>query len=128
MSSVMRDDFSADVTPSMLGTFTYNSLADLDAGSPATFTRTLNAATRRGSQLSGAVSLGDSWRPTDGLQVQYGVRADGNRFIGRPAFNQEILNTFGRDNAATPDRVYVSPRVGMQWYYGHSAEVEYAPG
>ncbi|HEY4133401.1 MAG TPA: carboxypeptidase-like regulatory domain-containing protein [Gemmatimonadaceae bacterium] len=128
MSSVMRDEFRADVSPSLLGTFNYNSLADLDAGLPASYTRTLDAAPRQGSQLSGALSIGDSWRPTTGLQVQYGMRADGNHFISRPDFNQNILNTFATDNAFVPNRVYVSPRLGMQWFYGHSDEVEYAPG
>jgi hypothetical protein len=128
MSSVTRDAFRADVAPSLLGTFNYNSLADLEAGQPAGFTRTLSSTPRDGSQWSGAMSLGDSWRPTDGLQVQYGVRADANHFVSRPVFNQDIAATFGEDNRRVPNRVYFSPRVGMQWYYGHSAEVEYAPG
>jgi hypothetical protein len=60
--------------------------------------------------------------------VQYGVRADANDFLSRPALNQDLLNTLGQDNSDVPNRVYFSPRLGMQWYYGHSEEVEYAPG
>jgi hypothetical protein len=128
MSSVMRDDFRADVNPSAFGSYSYNSLADLEAATPATYTRTLNAATREGSQLSGALSLGDSWRPTLGLQVQYGLRADGNAFISHPELNSAIRDAFGVDNSTAPSRVYLSPRIGMQWFYGHGDEVEYAPG
>jgi hypothetical protein len=128
MSSVTRDAFRNNVAPNLLGAFSYNSLADLQAESPASFVRTLSATTRAGSQLAGSASLGDSWRPTTGLQVQYGVRADANRFLSTPAFNQDILNTFGVSNRTVPNRVYFSPRIGTQWYYGDSPEVQYAPG
>ncbi len=60
--------------------------------------------------------------------MQYGVRADANHFLSQPTLNQDILNTFAQDNSSVPNRVYFSPRLGMQWYYGHSEEVEYAPG
>ena len=60
--------------------------------------------------------------------MQYGVRADANHFLATPARNEDLLKTFGLDNAATPNRVYVSPRVGMQWYYGRAPEVAYVPG
>lgn len=128
MSSVMSDAFRNDVAPSLLGTFNYNSLADLEAGTPASYVRTLDAITRSGSQVTGSASLGDSWRPTTGLQVQYGLRADANHFLNTPAFNQDILNTFGVANTAVPNRVYLSPRIGAQWYYGDSPEIQYAPG
>lgn len=128
MSSLARDAFRADGSPSLLGTFAYNSLADLDAGRPASYSRTLNAASRRGSQIAGAFSIGDSWRPTTGLQFQYGVRADANRFTARPMRNQDVLSAFAADNSFVPNRIYVSPRLGMQWFYGHTREVEYAPG
>jgi hypothetical protein len=127
-ASVMRDDFRSELSPSGFGTFTYNSLSDLETAHPASFTRTLGATNVPGAQISGAVSLGDAWRPTDGLQVQYGGRFDGNRFLMRPELNAALLGALGVANDVTPDRVYVSPRVGMQWYYGSSQEVAIAPG
>jgi hypothetical protein len=127
-SGVMEDGFQTDAAASRFGTFSYNSLADLAAEQPARFARTLGATTRSGRQITGTLSFGDSWRPTPGLQVQYGLRADANHFLATPAFNQTILNTFGVDNAAVPNRVYLSPRVGLQWYYGNSPEVQYARG
>ncbi|HEY4215599.1 MAG TPA: carboxypeptidase-like regulatory domain-containing protein [Gemmatimonadaceae bacterium] len=127
-SSVTADGFESDASQSRFGTFSYNSLADLEAEHPAGYTRSLGVTTRSGKQVTGSVSFGDSWRPNPGLQVQYGLRADANQFVTRPAFNEDILNTFGANNTAVPNRVYLSPRIGMQWYYGNPAEVQYAPG
>ena len=72
-----------ETSTSELGTFRYNSLADLDAGVARRASRARSTPTPRHgrSQLTGAASLGDAWRPTEGLQVQYGVRADANRFL-----------------------------------------------
>lgn len=127
-SGVTRDAFYSDVGQSVLGTFGYNSLADLEAGRPASFTRTFAAATQSGTQLAGWLSLGDYWRPTDGLQVQYGIRADANRFAVRPTFNATLRDALGIDNSRAPNRLYLSPRVGLQWHYGKSPQVTYAPG
>ncbi len=127
-TSVIGDDSRDEASPSELGTFRYNSLADLDAGLPASFTRTLTPIPRRERQVAVATSLGDAWRPSEGLQVQYGLRADANRFLVHPGRNADILSTFGVDNGATPNHVYLSPRIGMQWYYGRAAEVAYAAG
>jgi hypothetical protein len=127
-SSMLRAAFTSTATPDAYGSYNYNSLADLDAGAPANYVRTLNAVPRAGSQLSGALSIGDSWRPTLGLQVQYGVRVDGNAFLTRPAANRALRDALGVDNTVVPSGVYLSPRVGLQWFYGASDEVQYAPG
>ena len=127
-TGLVRDAFQTDISPSLLGAFTYNSLADLEAGQASSFTRTLGANTHSGSQLTTSASFGDYWRPSEGVQVQYGVRADANRFLGTPAFNPDVLSTFGVSNSTVPNRVYLSPRIGMQWYYGNSRQVAYTPG
>ena len=127
-SSVARDAFRSDVSQSELGAYAFNSLADLEARTASSFTRTLSPNAQSGAQLSGSASLGDYWRPTPGVQVQYGLRLDANRFLATPALNQAVLDTFGLRNSAVPNRVYLSPRVGVQWYYGSSPQVAYAPG
>src|SRR5439155_10012578 len=127
-SSLARDDFDADVTPSLLGTFSFNSLADLEAGVPASFTRTLSRNRRSGGQLIATGSIGDYWRPRPGVQVQYGMRVDANRFLVAPSFNPAVRDAFGVRNDIVPNRAYLSPRVGVQWYYGGSPLVAYAPG
>jgi hypothetical protein len=122
------DAFRSEASQGLLGAFTYNSLDALAAGRPSSFTRTLAETRQSGSQASGYAAISDSWRPRENLQVQYGARIDGNRFLKMPAFNEDIQETFNVDNRAVPARVYVSPRVGLQWYYGHAPTVAYAPG
>ncbi len=127
-TSIARDWFRSDASPSLLGTYSFNSLVDLEAGRASSFARTIAAATQSGAQITASASLGDYWRPSDGLQVQYGLRLDGNRFSTAPAFNAALNDSLGLRNDKVPNRVYVSPRVGLQWYYGSSPQVAYAPG
>lgn len=127
-SSLARDAFSVDLTPSLLGSFTFNSLADLEAGRASSFARTLAKNTRSGSQVIGAASLGDYWRPSPNVQVQYGLRVDANRFLSTPSFNSAVSDALDLRNDVVPNRAYASPRVGVQWYYGDSPKIAYAPG
>jgi len=127
-SSVAYDEFTSDVGQGLAGSFRFNSLADLEAGAPASFTRTLSTSPQSGQQLAGSVSIGDYWRPQPGIQVQYGVRVDGNRFLTTPSFNTAVQSVFGLRNDRLPSRAYVSPRIGVQWAYGTSSQVAYAPG
>ena len=127
-SSLAHDAFTNAVGTNTLGTFSFNSLADLAAAQPSSFSRTLSANTQAGSQLTGALALGDYWRPSANVQVQYGLRVDDNRFLSAPAFNRTVLDTFGLRNDFVPNRAYVSPRLGVQWYYGTAPQVSYAPG
>ncbi len=122
------ESFWQDLTSNELGTFSFNSLADLEAGTPASFTRQLAPRRRSGSIAIGAFSLGDAWRPTNDLQVQYGVRLDGNRFLMGPETNPAVVTAFGLDNAEVPNRMYVSPRVGFSWTYGSADQVTFIPG
>ena len=126
-SSVSREHNTTDVGASA-GTFSFNSLADLQAGLPAAYTRTLSSIHLPSDQVTAGVSVGDSWRPTTTLQVQYGLRADGNRFLYQPEFNAAVRDAFGIRNDVVPNRINVSPRVGLQWTYGTAPTVAYAPG
>jgi hypothetical protein len=127
-SELRNDAFSQDFTNNEWGTFSYNSLADLQNNLPASYTRTLTPRTRTGSQMVGAMSLGDAWRPTSDLQIQYGVRVDGNHYAKGPQFNQDVLNRFTVNNAFTPNRFYVSPRLGFSWTLGQADQMALLPG
>ncbi|HEY4302965.1 MAG TPA: TonB-dependent receptor [Gemmatimonadaceae bacterium] len=107
----------------LLGTFTFNSLEDLDAGQAATFTRTLSTQRRSTSQVSGALSIGDSYRRTEDLQIQYGVRADAARFLATPAYNPAVMTAFGRRNDLVPNPLSLSPRIGFSWTLGDANEI-----
>ncbi|MES2522370.1 MAG: TonB-dependent receptor [Gemmatimonadota bacterium] len=127
-SSLRHESFSADQSFNLLGTFNFNSLADLEAGTPASFSRTLSMPRREGSQLTGAVSLGDFWRPTPNVQVQYGLRVDANRFLETPDRNPLVEERLGLRNDWVPNRVYMSPRVGFTWFYGKQNQIAFVPG
>ncbi len=107
----------------LLGSFVYNSLADLDAGIPASFTRTLTARQRTSGQLNGSLSLGDSYRRSQDLQIQYGVRIDGTHFTDYPLFNPAVEAAFGRRNNEVPNPITFSPRIGFSWTTGQSNEI-----
>ena len=106
-----------------LGTFTYNSLADLQSNTPASFSRSLSPRQRDIGQLVGAVSLGDSYRKTDRLQLTYGVRLDGSQYLDSPTLNLALDTLYGLRNDKVPNRIYASPRVGFSWSYGTSTQI-----
>ncbi len=106
------------------GTFTYNSLADLEAGLPASFTRRLVPALRSGDVATLAFSIGDAWRPVDELQVQYGFRAEGSKFSTTPLFNPLVQSTFGMPNNDVPNDFTISPRLGFSWRVGTMPEIQ----
>ncbi len=122
-TELRRDSYAQDLTTNQLGSFSYNSLSDLDAGLPATFTRQLSPRKRSESEYIGGLSLGDSYKPSTDLQVQYGVRVDGNRFNSDPALNPDVLRLFTMPNDHVPNRLYASPRVGFSWTYGDAPQV-----
>jgi hypothetical protein len=124
LTAEVRDQATSQRQSSnLLGTFAFNSLADLEANNPASFSRQLAPRERSARQLTGALSLGDSWRRSQNFQLQYGVRLDGNRFVSEPAENSEVERVFGVRNNSLPERMYVSPRVGFSWTYGAARQV-----
>jgi hypothetical protein len=122
-TDLRRDDYTQDLTINQLGSFSFNSLADLDAGRPAAFTRQLSPRTRNTSAYAAGLALGDAWRPNTDLQIQYGLRVDGNRFNTTPQDNPQIEQLFGQRNDYSPNNIYLSPRVGFSWTYGTAAQI-----
>ncbi|MEO7358960.1 MAG: hypothetical protein ABI120_01435, partial [Gemmatimonadaceae bacterium] len=105
------------------GSYAFNSLEDLSAGHPASFSRTLIARTRSTGQYTGVLSLTDSWRKTQDLQIQYSLRAENTRFTAKPMYNAEIQKTFGLRNDHVPAPIVISPRVGFSYTLGSANEV-----
>lgn len=104
------------VIPNGLGTFTFNSLADFEAGHASSFTRTLFARDREAKTVNAALYIGDAWRKSADLQLTYGVRLEGTKFGNEPELNPEIQQLFGRRTDQFPGEVHVSPRAGFTYF------------
>ncbi|HEY6088237.1 MAG TPA: TonB-dependent receptor [Gemmatimonadaceae bacterium] len=122
-TDLRRDAFNQNQQTNVLGSFTYNSLADLEAQRPSSFSRQLSPKIRSGSQYIAGLSLGDSFKKSDNVQIQYGVRLDGNRFTSTPDPNPDLVTVFGERNDRVPNHLYFSPRIGFSWSYGTAPEI-----
>jgi Carboxypeptidase regulatory-like domain len=122
-SELRRDASGQEQSNNLFGTFAFNSLSDLQADRPVSFTRQLSPRRRDVSELVGGLSLGDSYRRTPNLQFQYGLRLDGNRFLTEPAYNPDVEAVLGLRNDVVPNRLYLSPRLGFSWTYGTAAQI-----
>lgn len=103
-----------------LGTFTYESLDDLEANTPSSFTRTLAPEVQSGSGATWGVWLGDTWRPSQPLQFTLGLRIDGASFGESPAYNPEVEEAFGRRTDVIPNDIQIAPRVGVSYRLSES--------
>jgi hypothetical protein len=122
-SELRRESYDQDQTTNLLGTFGYNSLADLQANRPAFYNRSLAPRVQSASAVTAALSLGDTYRRSSDLQIQYGLRLDANRFMAEPAFNADIERTFDERNDRVPSRLYLSPRIGFSYTYGTAPQI-----
>ena len=122
-TEIRRDDYTLNQTTNTLGSFYFNSLADLAAGTPALFTRTLHPFSPSGGQYLEGVAIADSYKRTDNLQIQYGVRFDANQYVNNAALNPLVEQTYGTANNLVPDHIFVSPRIGFSYSYGVAPQV-----
>jgi hypothetical protein len=111
-------EFSQDVTTNRWGTFTFNSLADFEAGRATMFTRTLAPRVREGAGTNASIYLADTWRVSRTLQLTYGVRGEGSGFGKTPAYNPAVESAFGYRTDEVPTDFQLSPRVGFTWTLG----------
>lgn len=110
-----RYRFSDQSTTNRLGTFTFESLDDLEAGRPSSFTRTISEGTASGSGWNYALYIGDSWRATPRLQLTYGARLEGSA-LREPAPAAPLVDAlFGIRTDRLPRELHVSPRAGFSW-------------
>ncbi len=121
-TDLRHDRATQDFAMNRLGTFAFNSLADLRANQPAMFIRTIGSRPRAESQDALGLSLGDVYSAATGLQLQYGLRLDANRFESEPARNVDVERAFGVRNDHVPNTLSLSPRVGFSWAYGSAPQ------
>jgi hypothetical protein len=95
-----------------LGTFSFASLADLRAGRPSTFTRTLGEARGEAATRYGALWLGDVWK-VGRVALTWGGRLEGRWYPGTA--DDAAAELFGLRPGRVPGEWGVSPRLG--WTY-----------
>ena len=122
-TELRQDAYDQEQTNNLLGSFYYNSLADVATNQPASFTRSLLPRTQSGSRSALGLSLGDSYKRTSNLQIQYGMRVDADHFSSSPTYNPAVEQLFGVRNDVTPNDIYVSPRLGFSWTYGKAVQI-----
>jgi hypothetical protein len=122
-SELRRDDYTVNQTTNTLGTFSFLSLSDLAAGTPSQFTRTLSPNVQSGGQYIEGLALGDSYKASSTVQIQYGARLDGNQYVNGPVLDPAVQQLYGVANTNAPNNVFLSPRAGFSWAYGTASQV-----
>ncbi len=110
-----RGTSSQVVANNLTGTFTFTSLADLEAGRASSFTRTLQPTARNSTSHNAALWLGDTWRVSDALQVTYGGRLERSSFGNPPAHNPLVQEVFGYRTDRLPRETHFSARAGFTY-------------
>jgi hypothetical protein len=118
--SLLTETAHSIVGGNTLGTFTYNSLGALAAGTPASFSRTLNILERNAADSRWSAYVGDVWVVARPFQLTYGVRAEGSAFGDLPGYNATVDSAFGRRTDYLPNETHFSPRAGFTWTLGSS--------
>ncbi|MBL0938574.1 MAG: hypothetical protein IBJ03_06755 [Gemmatimonadaceae bacterium] len=122
-SQLSREQLSAVEADYPLGRVTYPSLDALRIGQPSSFVRQLGQQKYSSSAWNAGLSLGDHWRITDVLFVQYGLRVDADGLSGSTG-----TSASGATRArSSVDSWYLSPRVGFSWNHGEIAQAGFGP-
>ncbi|MGH7524016.1 MAG: carboxypeptidase regulatory-like domain-containing protein [Gemmatimonadales bacterium] len=104
--------FSAN---NQFGSYSYQTLADLAANRPASYSRTLTSFQRSSDGFTGALWLGDEWNASKALQFQGGLRYDAAFPGTAPDYNPAVDQAFGLKTDVIPHSRFVTPRLGFSW-------------
>jgi hypothetical protein len=111
-----------DGVTNALGSFTFNSLADLAAGNPASFSRTLAQPVRDGAVWNTAFALAHQYQPSAFFRLLYGARVEADGFMDKPAANPALEQALGVSTGVAPNRLHVSPRLGFSYTYNRDKD------
>ena len=100
---------------SQFGSYSYQTLADLAANKPASYSLTLSSFERQSHGATMALWVGDEWRASKALNFQGGLRLDA-AFPGTlPSYNPVVDQLFGVKTDQVPHTSFVTPRLGFSW-------------
>jgi hypothetical protein len=102
------------------GTFTYNSIADVQANRPSSFSRSFATHDMLADVRTGSLALGDQWRATQRINVTYGLRLDANAIGNSLAYNPTVDSIFHLRTDRAPREAVVSPRASFGWGFGNN--------
>ncbi len=122
-SNIQRNTTHQDPTGNLLGSFTFNSLADFEGGQPSLFTRTLTGQAQSTSQLLGGVGFSDQWRPDPSMTINFTLRADASGFGLHPASNPDVQRVFGIANDNVPHPFALSPSFRFSKLIGEAQQI-----
>ena len=105
-----------------LGSYTFNSLADLATGRASSFTRTLSQPVRSGVVWNAATAFVHTYAPSRFVSVMYGARVEADGFANAPPRNRDLEGALGVRSGAAPARIHVSPRVGFTYTYDRNRD------
>ncbi|MDZ7629788.1 MAG: hypothetical protein U5K74_00160 [Gemmatimonadaceae bacterium] len=109
----LRDETIANAR----GTFSYNTLADVEAGTPALYTRTLSQPARAGATWNAATAFAHRWAPSRVFQLLWGARRSrGTASSAARIGNTALESALGVRTDRVPTALSISPRLGMTWY------------
>ncbi|HKH94445.1 MAG TPA: carboxypeptidase-like regulatory domain-containing protein, partial [Gemmatimonadaceae bacterium] len=105
-----------------LGSYTFASLADFDAGRASSYSRTLVQPERSGAVWNTAAAFVHTYAPSRFLGVMYGARLEADGFANAPASNPALEQSLGVRTGIAPARLHVSPRLGITYTYNRDRE------
>lgn len=118
---------STFIAESQSGLYEFNSLADLEAGRPNRFSRTVPLVPRptsRQTVLELGAHVQAEWRPADRWTVTGGVRWDASAFLSTPSANPLVAAALGlRTDRRPADWLSLQPRAQLVWRSAEGRDV-----
>lgn len=116
------DGLRQEGIPNELGTFSFNSIEDLESGNASSFSRTLARPPASGSVWNAAAALAHLYAPSRWFNMLYGARIEADGFGSAPARNAALEQALGVHTGAAPTRLHVSPRAGFTYTYNRDRD------
>ena len=119
-----RDDFYNLFGRTEFGAYTFNSIADFQAGKYSLYNLFFPAPGYQLSDIAADWSLNqtglflqDVWQATANLSLQFGIRYDLPQADGKPIYNAAFTQAYGIRNDATPGTGVWEPRVSFNYNF-----------